>query len=91
MWLDFAEDQAERRKQVFMADWQVKLDEFLRFNDREVLPDAGKRTRKQADAIAHAEFEKYARRRRAEKEALGAAENIQALEAAAKRLEAAQP
>ncbi len=26
MWLDFAEDQARRRKQVFLHDWQTKLD-----------------------------------------------------------------
>lgn len=91
MWLDFAEDQAERRKQVFMADWESKLDEFLRFNDRKVLPDAGKRTRKEADAIAHAEFEKFAERRRAEMESSGAVENIRALEAAAKRLEPPKP
>jgi len=87
MWLDFAEDQAERRKQVFMADWQQKLDDFLKFNDRQVLPDAGKRTRKQADAIAHAEFEKFAVRRREEKETLGAIENIRELESAARMLE----
>ncbi len=90
MWLDFAEDQAERRKQVFMADWQTKLDEFLNFNDRKVLPDAGKRSRQEADAIAHAEFEKFAERRREAKEATGAAENIHALESAAKLLEAAE-
>lgn len=88
MWLDFAEDQAERRKQVFMADWEQKLDEFLRFNDRKVLPDAGKRTRKQADAIAHAAFEKFAQARREEKEQAGAVENIRALESAAKLLDA---
>lgn len=91
MWLDFAEDQAERRKQVFMADWQARLDDFLRFNDRKVLPDAGTRTRKQADAIAHAEFEKFAARRRVEKENAGAIENIRALESAAKRLEPVKP
>lgn len=91
MWLDFAEDQAERRKQVFMADWEKKLDDFLRFNDRMVLPDAGKRTRKEADAIAHAEFEKFAQRRREEKERAGAIENIRALESAAKLLESAKP
>lgn len=45
MWLDFAEDQASRRKQVFMQDWEQKLDDFLRFNDRKVLPNAGKRTK----------------------------------------------
>jgi hypothetical protein len=87
MWLDFAEDQAERRKQVFMADWQQKLDDFLKFNDRQILPDAGKRTRKQADAIAYAEFEKFAERRREEKEALGAIENIRELESTARMLE----
>lgn len=91
MWLDFAEDQAERRKQVFMADWQTKLDEFLRFNDRQVLPSAGKRSRKEADAIAHAEFEKFAAHRREEKESAGAAENMRALESAAKLLESAKP
>lgn len=91
MWLDFAEDQAERRKQVFLTDWQAKLDEFLRFNDRQVLPDAGKRTRQQADAIAHAEFERFAERRREEKEAAGAVESIRALESAAKLLETAKP
>ena len=50
MWLDFAEDQATRRKQVFMQDWQIKLDEFLRFNDRDVLPDAGKVSKKGGEA-----------------------------------------
>jgi hypothetical protein len=86
MWLDYAEDQAERRKQVFMADWQTKLDDFLRFNERRVLSAAGTRSRKQADAIAQAEFEKFAERRRAEKEAIGAIESIQELESAARLL-----
>jgi hypothetical protein len=29
MWLDFAEDQANRRKEVFLNDWQTKLEEFV--------------------------------------------------------------
>ncbi len=41
MWLDFAEDQALRRKQVFLQDWDTKLDQFLSFNGREVLQCAG--------------------------------------------------
>lgn len=41
MWLDFAEDQALRRKQVFLQDWDTKLDQFLSFNDRDVLQGAG--------------------------------------------------
>lgn len=49
MFLDFAEDQARRRKEIFLRDWQTKLDDFLRFNDRNVLPNAGGWSRKSAD------------------------------------------
>jgi hypothetical protein len=41
MWLDYAEDQARRRKQVFLKDWEIKLTEFLRFNERAVLGGKG--------------------------------------------------
>jgi hypothetical protein len=84
MWLDFAEDQASRRKQVFMQDWEQKLDDFLRFNDREVLPHAGKRTKKQADTKAQAEYELFAVQRRAQKEAIGEKDQFAQLEAAAR-------
>lgn len=40
MFLDFAQDQAERRKQVFLKDWKRKLDLFFDFNERKVLPPA---------------------------------------------------
>ena len=86
MWLDYAEDQASRRKQVFMQDWEQKLDDFLRFNDREVLPHAGKRTKKQADSKAQSEYELFAEQRRSEKEAQGEQDQFQQLEAAAKML-----
>ncbi len=85
MWLDFAEDQAKRRKQVFLADWQTKLDEFLRFNDREVLENAGDVSKEAADLHAQAEYEAFAARRRALLEAEGARQNIEALEDAAKQ------
>lgn len=68
MWLDFAEDQAKRRKQVFMNDWELKLDEFLRFNDREVLPNAGTISRDNAEKFAHEQFSAFAEKRRIEKE-----------------------
>ena len=68
MFLDFAEDQARRRKQVFLRDWQTRLDEFLRFNDREVLPDAGRVSRKAADEQAAAAYEEFAQRRREQSE-----------------------
>ena len=86
MWLDFAEDQAKRRKQVFMSDWEQKLDDFLRFNDREVLPHLGKITREDSNSWAHTEYDKFAELRRSEKEETGYSENIHALEATAKSL-----
>ena len=86
MWLDYAEDQAKRRKQVFMKDWEMKLDEFLRFNERLVLPNAGKVSKQEAEKHAESEYEEFEKRRREYKESIGEAEYIKQLEAAAKRL-----
>lgn len=86
MWLDFAEDQAKRRKEVFLKDWEAKLNDFLKFNEREVLPDAGSRSHKQAIAHAETEYERFAAQRRALLEAEGEVQNVQMLEAAAKAL-----
>lgn len=85
MFLDYAEDQAKRRKQVFLADWQAKLDDFLRFHERNVLPDAGHVSREQADKIADAEYEKFAAHRRALAETEGE-KIIRELENTAKKL-----
>ncbi|AWI76228.1 hydroxyacid dehydrogenase [Parazoarcus communis] len=86
MWLDFAEDQARRRKAVFLKDWEMKLGEFLQFNEREVLLDAGSRSHKQAVAHAEVEYEHFAAQRRAMLEAEGEMRNVQMLEEAAKAL-----
>ena len=88
MWLDFAEDQARRRKRIFMQDWQQKLDDFLRFNERRVLPGAGTVSRKGAEDHARAEYEQFETRRREDREALGAADYVKQLEDAARRLPA---
>lgn len=85
MWLDFAEDQALRRKQVFLQDWADKLDQFLSFNDRDVLSGAGKITKKDADDKAKLEFDRFAEQRRRLKESAGARENITALKAVLKK------
>jgi len=67
MYLDYAEDQAQRRKTMHMADWVKKLDDFLKFTDRNVLMHFGKVTHKLAEEHAHQEFGKYeAERRRIE-------------------------
>lgn len=71
MWLDFAEDQARRRQQVFLQDWQNKLDQFLQFNDREVLEGSGKISKKIADEKAQAEYIQFENQQRRLKEAEG--------------------
>jgi hypothetical protein len=86
MWLDYAEDQAKRRKQVFMKDWKQKLDDFLKFNDRQVLPDAGKISKQEADDFAKNEYDRFATQHRQYREELGEAESIKALEETAKQM-----
>ena len=86
MFLDFAEDQARRKKQIFLRDWKVRLDEFLRFNERAVLPAAGVVSREDADRKAAAEYEKFSARRRAALEAEAETEAIKQLEAAAEQV-----
>ncbi|MEQ5177938.1 virulence RhuM family protein [Proteus genomosp. 6] len=85
MWLDFAEDQALRRKQVFLQDWDTKLDQFLSFNDREVLQGAGEISKKAADEKAKEVFDIFAQKRRRLKEIEGARANIAALKDLLKR------
>lgn len=80
MWLDFAHDQASRRKQIFLRDWQAKLDEFLRFNDRDVLADAGSISKRAADEKAKDAYDAFAERRREALEDSGAEETIKQLE-----------
>jgi hypothetical protein len=86
MFLDFAEDQARRRRQIFLRDWQTRLDDFLRFNEREVLPDGGTISREEADEKATREYEHFAARRRAHRELEGELDALRELEAAANAL-----
>lgn len=86
MFLDFAEDQARRKKQVFLKDWQSRLDEFLRFNEREVLPNAGAVSREDADRKAREEYDRFASRRREHLEAEGEEAAMRQLEQAAKTI-----
>ena len=67
MYLDFAEDQAKRRKVLYMRDWREKLNAFLQFNERDVLTDAGRVEKAVADQLALDEYDKFhARRLKAE-------------------------
>jgi len=59
MYLDYAENQAERKIVMKMDDWIKKLDAFLQFNDYSVLKNAGKVTHEVAKALAENEFASF--------------------------------
>jgi len=63
MYLDYAEDQARRHRQIFMRDWRKKLNAFLRFNERMILSNSGKVSKKVADELAIKRYEIYHQRR----------------------------
>jgi len=86
MWLDFSEDQALRRKQIFLKDWETKLDAFLNFNERQVLKHTGSISKKAADVRAQSEYDQFAAQRRTLLESEGETANINALLEAAKTL-----
>jgi hypothetical protein len=57
MYLDYAEDQAKRHRQIFMRDWRKKLDAFLQFNERDILTNAGKVSKAVADQLALEQYD----------------------------------
>lgn len=59
MFLDAAEDRAERHQLTSMEDCKQLLDGFLAFNGREVLQGLGNRNKKTADKIALERFAEY--------------------------------
>jgi hypothetical protein len=67
MYLDYAEDQARRRRPMHMADWVERLDAFLQFNERDILTHAGSVSHELAVEHARRQFEAHdAERRRLE-------------------------
>ena len=86
MWLDYAESQVKRRQQIFMKDWQEKLNGFLKFNEHEVLHNASNISKKQADDYARNEYGKFEVKRREYIERQTEEEYMKNLEQTAKQL-----
>ncbi|MDR3283150.1 MAG: virulence RhuM family protein [Candidatus Methanoplasma sp.] len=59
MYLDYAENQAEKHAKMTMKDWVAKLDAFLQNNEEDVLLNAGMVSHKSAVEKAGAEYKKY--------------------------------
>lgn len=59
MYLDYAENQAARQIPMRMADWAGRLDAFLKFNEYQVLTNAGKVSAEVARQLADEQYEKF--------------------------------
>jgi hypothetical protein len=59
MYLDYAENQAARQIPMKMADWVAKLDAFLRFNEYEVLANAGKVSAEVGKRLAEEQYDEF--------------------------------
>lgn len=58
-YLEIAELQALNQKPMYMNDWILRLDDFLKMTGRDVLNNAGSISHAQAIKKAHKEYEKY--------------------------------
>ena len=59
MYLDYAENQANRKIPMKMKDWISKLDAFLQFNEYQILADAGNVKQEIARKLAEDEYDKF--------------------------------
>ncbi len=59
MYLDYAENQAQKGIVMNMKDWVIKLNAFLQFNEKAILKHQGKISNEVAVALAESEYEKY--------------------------------
>jgi hypothetical protein len=61
--LSYAELQSVEKRVMYMRDWIEKLDQFLIFNEKEVLQSAGSISRKEMEEKVKAELRKYNERK----------------------------
>ena len=59
MYLDYAENQAARQIPMKMDDWVQRLDAFLRFNEYDILTNAGSISHEVAKRLAEDHYEKF--------------------------------
>jgi hypothetical protein len=62
LYIDYAELRAKDHKPMYMRDWILKLDDFLRLSDKEILTHAGSISAKLAKERADAEYDKFKER-----------------------------
>lgn len=59
MYLDYAEDRAERHIPMSMKDWAERLDKFLEFYEYNILEGKGSISREEVDEFVKMEYDKF--------------------------------
>ena len=85
--LDFVEDQAKNRREIFLHEWEDKLNELLLLMGRRVMKGKGERSRRQAQAHVREQYRLYEERRRLEAEHQAEQDYVKELEQDIKKLE----
>jgi hypothetical protein len=65
MFLDFAEDRAERRQMTLMTEWVAQTDRFLAFNERNLLAGSGSVSASRMKEVAAERYAEFDERRKA--------------------------
>lgn len=86
MFLDFAEDRAKRRKEITLNEWVEQTEKFLDFNERDVLKDAGSKSRKQMQSHVQKEYVTFEHNRKELEKLYAEKEHIKELESTLKEL-----
>lgn len=90
MYLDYAEDQARRRRTMTMRDWEERLDAFLQFNEREVLLHAGKLRADVAEKLVLERYEAFDTARRETARVAADTDDMKVLEQVERELESTE-
>jgi hypothetical protein len=59
MFIDYAEDRAEKRKNITLLDWRKYVDNFLEFNERPLLKGNGRVSHDNMVKLAHERYEEF--------------------------------
>ncbi|MHB8299302.1 MAG: virulence RhuM family protein [Dermatophilaceae bacterium] len=80
MFLDFAEDRAQRRQSTLMTEWVAQTDRFLNFNERSVLSGPGQVSASAVELVIAERYAEFDERRHALEAEQSAADELQDLQ-----------
>ena len=87
MFLDFAEDRAKKREEINMNEWMDQTHKFLNLYDRNLLTDAGSKSRQQMEDYVEKQFKKFESHRKELEATLSEEEYLRDLKTTVKHIE----